>query len=70
MAKIKQSKSAQDNRKKDQKTIDQMIAQSLARRYPLYESYYRTGLRLVGEVVSLCVAEIKRKATRELSHII
>lgn len=70
MADISKNKSdKKDNREKSQKT-NCMVALSLTKRYPLYESYYRTGLRLVGEVVSLCVAEIERKATIEHSHII
>lgn len=70
MARIRHSKSVKKGKVKAQADIEQFITQSLTRRYPLYESYYRTGLHLVVEVVSLCVAEIKRKAKRELSHII
>lgn len=70
MSDISKSKSVKKGKVKAKADIEQFFAQSLTRRYPLYESYYRTGLRLVGEVVSLCVAEIERKATIEHSHII
>ncbi len=70
MARIRHSKSVKKDKVKAQANIEYTLTQSQARHYPLYASYYRTGLRLVGEVVSLCVAELKRKATRKYSHII
>lgn len=44
MAKIRHLKSATSGKKKDQKAVNLMIAQSLARRFPLFEP----GRNLVG----------------------
>ena len=69
MAKNKQSKSAKNGKEKVQKDIEQIVAESLARKFPLYEA----GRNVVGflngmvtNAITERVTDLLRGHTREM----
>ena len=69
MAKVKKAKPASGGKEKDQQTIDRMVAQSLAKRFPLFEAGRNTvGFLngMVSQALTDHITDLLRGHTREM----